>query len=497
MPLRRFVLVVVGAELAIALVILFHIGENTFQGTSLYRFAPLLGALFGSGLTFFSALSPTPDEPSEPWLGHEQLGWVVIGCGQLLWGLGESFWRYYTAIGEPTFPSIADAGYACFPALCFIGLVLQPNSGGRLQRTLVVLDSLIAMGALLAIGWYLLLGALAQSPSDNGLAQFVGLYYPTADVSLLSCVIFLLMRGQSPLYQVTARKVSLWTVGLGLCLFATSDFLFNLQQNAGTYVDGTWVDLGWPLGMMTIGLAAYLRNFLPRTTQDIIKTRRQNNIQSIGLRPVQSLPYTLILILFTVLAFNIISPDKTQQNIRLVLFLATFAVICLVLLRQILTIRENERLSFLQARTLQKIEEQAHQIMERNKELEDGIAHLQAIQTSLANGNPRARAHLKPGGVLWNLGGSLNLLAERLTSLGETKRQSDRLRNALFDLARAIERQRAGQPFKLPFSCKNIPEITMIAHVLDTQKTPLPPSTLPEKSLSHIPQLNFPGESNF
>jgi len=25
------------------------------------------------------------------------------------------------------------------------------------------------------------------------------------------------------------------------------------------HVEATWVDLGWPLGMMTIGLAAYLR----------------------------------------------------------------------------------------------------------------------------------------------------------------------------------------------------------------------------------------------
>lgn len=247
MSLRRTVTAIIELELIIALTILLHIGENASPGVSLYKFTPLLGAIVGSCLTFFSIRKSALNisaERSEAWIGYEKAGWILVCLGQAMWGLGESFWRYYSAIGDPPFPSLADAGYMFFPALCFIGLVLQPNAKGRLERTLVALDSLIAMGALLAISWYLLLGAIAQSPATTSLAKFISLYYPAADVSLLSCVIFLLMRGHSQVYQATARRFSLFALGLGLCLFATSDFIFNLQQNAGTYVDGTWVDLG-------------------------------------------------------------------------------------------------------------------------------------------------------------------------------------------------------------------------------------------------------------
>ncbi|GHO54065.1 hypothetical protein [Ktedonobacter robiniae] len=504
MSLRRTVTAIIGLELIIALTILLHIGENASPGVSLYKFTPLLGAIVGSCLTFFSIRKSALNisaERSEAWIGYEKAGWILVCLAQAMWGLGESFWRYYSAIGDPPFPSLADAGYMFFPALCFIGLVLQPNAKGRLERTLVALDSLIAMGALLAISWYLLLGAIAQSPATTSLAKFISLYYPAADVSLLSCVIFLLMRGHSQVYQATARRFSLFALGLGLCLFATSDFIFNLQQNAGTYVDGTWVDLGWPLGMLTIGLAAYLRCNLPRTAQETLEARRQNRVTYIGFRPVQLLPYTLIFILFIVLILNVNSSDPAQAHIRFVLMLATIVVICLVLVRQILTIHENERLSQLQAASLQQIEEQAHHIAERNKELEEGIAHLKAVQTSLANGNLRARAQLQRG-VLWSLASSLNLLADRLTSLGLAKRRLDILHNALIDLGEAIVRYRAGQGFKLPPSCANMPEVAPIVHAIGAPKSqlptsaPLPSQDLPAKTPSwEISPMRNPSQS--
>src|SRR5207237_10747083 len=121
-----------------------------------------------------------------------------------------------------------------------------------------------------------LLGSLAQAPGEANLAKFLGIYYPVSDTALLSCVVFLLLRGQGSIYKVRARRISLLVVGLGLCFFVTSDFIFNIQQNAGTYVEATWIDLGWPLGMMTIGVAAYLRRFLPATPAEVLEQRMED-----------------------------------------------------------------------------------------------------------------------------------------------------------------------------------------------------------------------------
>lgn len=220
-----------------------------------------------------------------------------------------------------------------------------------------------------------------------------------------------------------------------------------------------------------------------------------------GFRQVQLLPYTLIFILFIVLIFNVNSFAPAQAHIRFVLMLATIVVICLVLVRQILTIHENERLSQLQATSLQQIEEQAHHITERNKELEEGMAHLKAVQTSLANGNLRARAQLQHG-VLWGLASSLNLLADRLTSLGMAKRRLDLLRNALIDLSEAIVRYRAGQGFKVPPSCANMSEVAPIVHAIGASKSqlptsaPLPSQDLPAKTPSwEISPMRNPSQS--
>src|SRR5258708_12872464 len=122
------------------------------------------------------------------------------------------------ATGQAPFPSTADIGYASFPVLVFTGLLLQPSSETGGKRFLLLMDSLISMGSILAIAWYLLLGSLAQAPGEANLAKFLGLYYPIADTALLSCVVFMLLRNQGRRYPPTPRRITLLVVDLGLCL---------------------------------------------------------------------------------------------------------------------------------------------------------------------------------------------------------------------------------------------------------------------------------------
>jgi len=456
---KRMVLVTIGIDLLIVCAVQFHLGGK------ISSFSQLFGASVGAGITFFSVLKEDRAHSThEPWMKFERLSWLFIGLGQMMWAIGEGFWRYYLSIGQQPFPSLADIGYSCFPVFCFIGLMLQPR-GMQGKRLLVVLDSFIATASLLAISWYLLLGRIAQSPDLTGLAKFLGLYYPMADAALLSCVAFLLIRGQEETYQATARKTSLLLIVLGLCVFATSDFIFNIQQSNQAYVEGTWVDMGWPLGMLTIGLAAYLRSSLPKSLAETVLERVQNQSKYLGFGIAQLIPYVLIILLFLVLTLNITSTNALQVQIRFVLLLATIAVIGLVITRQLLTLRENEHLSRLQALALRKLEEQSRHITDRNVELEQGISHLKAVQTSLANGNLRARAHLNEG-IFWTLSISLNLLAERLSSLGQSRAQMEHLKRALVDLSSAIEQYRLGYEFLLPPSCKGLPEIIPILQAL-------------------------------
>ncbi len=382
-----------------------------------------------------------------------------------MWGLGESFWRYYVSIGESPFPSLADIGYFSFPLLVFTGLLLQPPSGAGRKRLLLLLDSLICMGSILAIAWYLLLGSLAQAPGEANIAKFLGLYYPISDTALLSCVLFLLLRGQGRAYQATARRVSLLVIGLGLCFFVFSDFLFNVQQNAGTYVEATWIDLGWPFGMMTIGIAACLRRFLPVTPKEVIEQRMRDRAEDVSFGLPQFAPYMLLSFLFFVLTLNVLSTDPGQLAIRPVLLLATLGVVGLVVIRQVLTLRDNARLTRQQAESLEdlqvanrRIEEQSRMIAIHNAELEQGIEHLKDVQANLANGNVHARARLTSGALL-PLAASLNLMADRLIRLWQTSIYAQRLVNALGELCTALDNHWKGERLIIPDSCNELVEM--------------------------------------
>ncbi len=478
----------------IILAIMFHLVGIAWE------FSQLLGAAVGGIVTLYVALAPGQDgEQVEPWLGHERLGWILVGCGLLMWAFGESFWRYYVLTNQSPFPSYADIGYSSLPPLVFIGLLLQPSSDAGRGRVLTVFDSLIAMGALLSIAWYLLLGSLALGSNENLAAKILGIYYPTSDVALLSCVMLLLLRGQGRLYQSTARKNALFIVAIGLCCFATSDFIFNIQQSANAYIEGTWVDIGWPIGLMTIAMGAYLRRFLPLTSDDTIEQRLSLRTGRLGLGVVQYITYGLVGVLLVVLGFNVFAHDVAQRAIRPVLFTATVLVIGLVIARQVLTIMENERLVRRQKDALERlevasrhIEEQAETSARRNQDLERGIMHLKDVQARLANGNLRARARLSEGELL-PLAASLNLMAERLARLEQDDVYARHMRQALDDLIGAIERSKAGKPFIWPPSCNDFPELHRLLFTMGVRiKTETTRPTSPPPLYTASPNAAMP-----
>ena len=125
-----------------------------------------------------------------------------------------------------------------------------------------------------------------------------------------------------------------------------------------------------------------------------------------------------------------------------------------------LTQRQAEALASLE-RANQRVAEQSHQIAEYNAELEHGIEHLKDVQANLANGNLRARANLTNGALL-PLAGSLNLMAERLSRLGQVTNYGQRIMRALSDLSIAFERHAPGVPFNIPESCRDLTEINRL-----------------------------------
>jgi hypothetical protein len=437
---------IVSLAILMLLTLGLHIGGEDVLQVAL--FSGLTGAVVGATLTLFSVnFRFSQEKNAEPWIGHEKLAWNLMGLGIVGWVIGESFWRYYVLQGEPPFPSLADCGYVTFAPLVFIGLTLQPFSKSGRKRVFLVLDSLIAMGALLSIAWFLLLGPLAQTPSDTLLAKFLGLYYPFSDVVLISCTLFLLLRGTDPIYQVPARRISFLVLGLGMTVYAISDFIFNVMANLGLPLEGSWFDLGWPYGLMALGVAAYVRRFLPSDGTKVQQKRRLARLNS-GLS--QAVPYFLLGILFIVLAINVLSTDEMQQSIRPVLIASTFIVIALLVARQVVTMRENERLmreaqkiAELEALEIKRQEEQ----LAVSKQIEDGIQHILATLNTVVTQNDFAmRVPLKQENILWRVGRSINNLLSRIQGF---KQEQEQLKKTHVVALAVAQRIRDGQAIQL------------------------------------------------
>ena len=136
-----------------------------------------------------------------------------------------------------------------------------------------------------------------------------------------------------------------------------------------------------------------------------------------------------------------------------------------MVVRQVLTLLDNARLTRQQADALedlqvanQRIEEQSRVMAIHNAELEHGIEHLKDVQANLANGNVRARARLTSGALL-PLAASLNLMAERLIRLWQTSVHAQHLVTALGDLCNALDNHWKGERLVIPDSCGDLIEI--------------------------------------
>lgn len=461
MHLRERVVLGLFAGISVLMVLLLGSPLGGAGALSIRNFCPLVGAFIGGVLVLICTNRPNNWQGNgETWLKNERLAWNLIGLGLVAWCVGETIWRYYRALGLNPFPSWADAGYSSYPPLVFIGLLFLPSSQSSAQKQrFLVMDSLISVGALLSIAWFLLLGSLAQTPNESMLAKTLGLYYPTTDTLLLSCTVFLLLRGSN---QSIVRRISLLIAGVGLLILTASDFSFNVQSNLGTYMEGTWADLGWPLGFMTIGLAAYVRFFWPVT-----EVKQQQNLGNKRLQFgfTQAVPYFLLAVLFVLLVYNILSKDPTQESIRLVLVIATMLVLGLVLVRQVLTMQENVLLMQEQQSMILEMEGINQSIAERNAAFEAGITHLKDIQTRLANGDVHARAYIA-NGELWTLANGLNLMADRMMRSDRNQKDAQSITKAISEFSQALVRMKNGNPLVLPVSCLHIPEMHHLFQIM-------------------------------
>jgi HAMP domain-containing protein len=121
----------------------------------------------------------------------------------------------------------------------------------------------------------------------------------------------------------------------------------------------------------------------------------------------------------------------------LVPFGVSFGLVVLVLVRQGITVLENERLLRMEQQRAEELavahqvaEKQRQLLAERTERLARDIDHLKEVHAQFARGDHAARARIETGELL-AISGSLNLMLERLSHLNRANIEYTRLEHAM------------------------------------------------------------------
>ncbi|MBO0782026.1 MAG: hypothetical protein J2P37_24670, partial [Ktedonobacteraceae bacterium] len=312
----------------------------------------------------------------------------------------------------------------------------------------------------LALSWFFLLGpsiaGLTQAPSPG--AAFLSIYFPTGDLFLVAVGAFLMF---SPLSSRAQQPVFL-LLCLGLFFLAITDSLLGYYSLSFSFNTGTIQDVLWPLSMALVGLAAveYPRSIAREQEQN---ARAQSAALALAaLTPSRTsqftttaqtiAPFILVLVTCTML-LTVIAPQGGSVLIQADVI--ALALILIVVVRQALTLIENNRLTMqmrgelvISRRELQVTRREADEATRTAQEkriLEEGVATLRSVHARVARGDFAARAPTVSGPLL-PIAMSLNLMLDRLSAMSQRGTRYDLLVQECKFVQGAVERLGQGQP---------------------------------------------------
>jgi diguanylate cyclase (GGDEF)-like protein/PAS domain S-box-containing protein len=254
--------------------------------------------------------------------------WVLLGASCAAWGIGQAVWTLYeTGLGrEVPFPSWADAGYLAAVPLAIAGLIVMPAAANTMAGLLrIILDGVMVALALFCTSWILVLGPLFAAGSDGPLKAVLSLAYPVGDVVTITMLIFALLRARQ---GGEAGRQPLYLIGLGLSAIALSDSCFVYLTSQTSYGSGSVIDIGWFAGFAILFVAAR-RPERPGPAPD-----HEDRLRSMS---SLTIAYTPVLVMAAAVLFQHLRGKPLDGPT----IGAAMGVLVLIVLRQVLTLREN------------------------------------------------------------------------------------------------------------------------------------------------------------
>lgn len=286
--------------------------------------------------------------------------WWFWAAGMGLGFLGDVIWWYYdNQLMEPPFPSAADIFYLLMYLLALVGLLVFPAEKIHAEeKKFILLDNLVIMTGSGLVFWALLIAPELKGYSDL-FTLLLGLIYPCLGLAVLWEIFFFFRnRKQQSAY------LPMLLAGGGMLLSVVTDIFF-LASFITVRVPMAVLESGWFAAGLVIGLAGVVQaNYLTDRPARKPTSPLVEMLKRLESWPVY-MPYLWVGLAYLILVVHI---PSGQESYYLVVGIGL--LIALVLLRQVLTIRENEALIARAHRELQERKVAQEALQQANLELD-------------------------------------------------------------------------------------------------------------------------------
>ncbi|GGJ60880.1 diguanylate cyclase (GGDEF)-like protein [Anoxybacillus voinovskiensis] len=304
---------------------------------------------------------------------NERWFWGILWISACCYFLAELLYRGYEWLQqtEPPFPGWPDIFYVANNVLYGVALtyvIMVKRKSFDVQKSL--LDALIVITVCATFSWIYVIQPLIV-PNVSFFYLFVSLSYPLLDLMVAFLLLVLLLS------SISSMRTIIWLNLLAIALFVVADTIYLVQMLQFDYVSNTWLDPLWTASLLMTGLSgAY-------ASEGMLQFDGENE-RAVS-RVKMFFPYISIIPLFYL--FFLYEKERGAAETGFMM------AIILVVIRQVVTLLENERL----VRHLQRLNSKLEQkIAERTKELRQKNDELfYAANHDFLTGLPNRRAFIR------------------------------------------------------------------------------------------------------
>jgi diguanylate cyclase len=186
--------------------------------------------------------------------GRQRQAWLVMTFGLVALVFGAmtvlAYQRFFRGAVLPLYPPVAMIAFLVFPMVACVALLIFPSGYSGVARFRMLLDGAIVGASLFVVAWMTLLRDAYPTAGVSRLDEFLSIACPIGAVVTVTVAVLGLARANAYWRQT----FTVLTLGLSVMAVAGGAYVFLLARHI--YLFDTSLGLGWPAGLVLLGVAA-------------------------------------------------------------------------------------------------------------------------------------------------------------------------------------------------------------------------------------------------